>query len=89
MLRFNAKIVIQLFSKLFIKVYCFFLFDVWLYRYEVISNEFKLLGLNKVKDLATMPIGVASKIALDGDPLAKLYEAMQVITITLYIFIYI
>lgn len=76
---FNVEIVFQLLLKYVV------LFNVWLYRYEIISNEFKSLGLNKVKDLATMPIGVASKMALDGDPLVKLYEAMQVITITLYI----
>lgn len=63
----------------------FFLFRVWLYRYEVILNEFKLLDLHKIKDLATILPEVASKMALDGDPLVQLYEAMQVITIILYI----
>lgn len=50
----------------------------FLYRFEQISNEFELLGFNKVKDLAKTTLGNASKMALGGDPLAKLYQAIQV-----------
>lgn len=50
-------------------------------RFKQISEEFNSKGFFKVKDLAKTTLGKASLMALDGDPLAKLYNAIQVITI--------
>lgn len=51
----------------------------FLYRFEEISNEFKLLEFNTVKDLANSSFGKIGKInSLGEDPLAKLYEALEV-----------
>lgn len=36
------------------------------------------MKFNQVKDLARTTLGKASTISLDGDPIAKLYNALQV-----------
>ena len=55
-----------------------------MYRLEEISNEFKLLGIFKVKDLANATYEKAAEmICLGDDPLAKLYNAIEVNIMTL------
>ncbi|XP_050434786.1 UDP-N-acetylglucosamine--peptide N-acetylglucosaminyltransferase 110 kDa subunit-like [Adelges cooleyi] len=47
-------------------------------KYEIVLEEFKKLGFEKIKDLAKATLSKASSIPLDGDPLAKLYKAIQI-----------
>ncbi|XP_050543771.1 UDP-N-acetylglucosamine--peptide N-acetylglucosaminyltransferase 110 kDa subunit-like [Daktulosphaira vitifoliae] len=46
-------------------------------QYEKIIGEFKQLGFSQIKDLAGTTLSKASSLSLDGDPLAKLYKAIQ------------
>lgn len=53
---------------------------MFLYRLEEITNEFKLLGFDKIKDLANSSIENVDKMnCLGEDSLPKLYEAFKVI----------
>lgn len=54
-------------------------------RSNQVERDFNSLGFYKVKDLASATLGKVSQMPLPGDPLDKIYKAIQVISITLKI----
>lgn len=50
-----------------------------MFRISEIEKEFKSRGLNQVKDLASASLStVCTMNVVEGDPLAKIYKAIEV-----------